>query len=154
MRTEQAKAQVAAFPTDPEKPCRLWTGTITGHGYAAVSVGGRTVYVHRLVLEAKLGRPIKHRHVAMHVCDVRNCVEPSHLVEGTYSDNSLDAVRKGRRVPRRIVGEANGMAALDADAVRTIRSSARSHQSLARDLGVSEATVRRVRKGMTWSHVQ
>lgn len=32
----------------------------------------------------------------LHKCDVRNCVCPSHLWLGTYSDNVHDCIRKGR----------------------------------------------------------
>lgn len=46
----------------------------------------------------KLGRDILPGMLALHSCDRRQCVNPKHLREGTYGDNSADKVarRKGR----------------------------------------------------------
>lgn len=43
---------------------------------------------------------------------------------------------------------------LDADKVRRIRRSSESHAALARDLGVTEGTIRAVRDYTTWKHVR
>jgi hypothetical protein len=36
--------------------------------------------------------------VVMHACDNRRCVDPEHLVLGTYSDNLKDAQLKQRKM--------------------------------------------------------
>lgn len=80
-----------------EKPCILSNIGVNTGGYSQVKIRGRLVLKHRIVLEETLGRPIKDGYFACHHCDIRNCIEPTHLFEGTASENTLDAFRKGRR---------------------------------------------------------
>jgi HNH endonuclease len=49
-------------------------------------------YAHRVVLERKLGRPIKPGYWALHTCDHRSCVNEDHIYEGTRKDNVRDAI--------------------------------------------------------------
>src|SRR4028119_2143550 len=68
-------------------------------GYAIIKgtkIKGKTksFYAHRLVLEHKLGRPVKAGYFACHSGDDRGCLNPDHLWEGTSADNSRDAKRK------------------------------------------------------------
>ncbi len=79
-----------------ESGCIIYIGPGNGNGYGVKRVQGKKCYAHRLALEAKLGRPLKPGYCACHTCDVRNCINPEHLFEGTYSENTLDAVKKGR----------------------------------------------------------
>lgn len=84
-----------------DKPCILVGG---GNWYPMTRVFVETgklrlriqVGKHRVVLEKKLGRPIKPGYFACHKCDNKNCIEPEHLFEGTHRDNTNDAIRKGR----------------------------------------------------------
>jgi hypothetical protein len=79
-------------------PCKLVITSIINSGYATITIDGKTKLAHRHVLEQKLGRPIYFKHQACHYCDVKNCIEPEHLYEGTQSDNVQDCVAKGRHV--------------------------------------------------------
>ena len=73
-----------------EKPCRLSAAT-PNLRYPMRQVAGQRKLETRLVLEKKLGRPILVGMVARHLCFQKRCIEPSHLVEATYSENALDA---------------------------------------------------------------
>src|ERR1700753_3132438 len=66
--------------------CILWAGKAHSHGYGALHGIG----VHRLALELKLGRSIAVGMMACHTCDVKTCINPDHLYEGTASSNALD----------------------------------------------------------------
>jgi len=102
-------------PADPRPDCILWTGKLMANRYA---VRGR-VLVHREVLEQKLGRPIAPGMDTCHTCDVRHCINPDHLYEGTRAQNMQDARDRGRLVNPR--GEQHPKARLSDQDVRDIR---------------------------------
>jgi hypothetical protein len=79
--------------------CLLWTAG-TSDGYGALSVNGRQRRVHRLVYERAYG-PVPAGLVVRHHCDVRACIELSHLEAGTRQQNSQEAWDRVRvRVPK------------------------------------------------------
>ena len=85
---------------DRSGDCHVWTGKVNPSGYPVLSVlvgdGWRPVQVSRLVLERKLGRPLRPGYCACHTCDNRRCCNAAHLWEGTRADNLHDMWRKGR----------------------------------------------------------
>ena len=77
--------------------CILATQAPKDDGYVQVVVDGKRVYAHRLALANKLGVPVFGLvGVALHSCDVRNCINPEHLSLGTQKDNIQDMISKGR----------------------------------------------------------
>lgn len=79
-----------------EEGCLEWTRSRNQAGYGHVKRNGKMVNVHRLSLEAKLGRPLGPGMVARHTCDNPPCFNPDHLVEGTYAENTRDMIDRGR----------------------------------------------------------
>ena len=82
----------------PETGCRLWSGATTAAGYGTLSLGGRTVYAHRLLLAWSYGYELDEvptRVVTRHQCGNRRCVEPDHLLAGWAISNVADAIRDG-----------------------------------------------------------
>ncbi len=78
----------------------MWNGYAT----TRVTVGPNKSPVHRIAYELANGVTLERGIVVMHKCDVRLCCEPSHLQAGTYSENTLDMMAKGRGLcgkPRR-----------------------------------------------------
>lgn len=81
--------------------CWTWSGGKDQDGYPVFTVGGRPYRGHRWIWEELRG-PIPAGMLICHRCDNPPCVNPDHLFLGTNSDNMLDAVGKGRLVPRYI----------------------------------------------------
>jgi hypothetical protein len=82
--------------------CWLWTASLNSKGYGSFAIKGSGVSAHKISWalaknDGILSGPKDH---IMHSCDVRSCVNPSHLSLGTAKDNSRDAVAKGRNFTR------------------------------------------------------
>lgn len=112
----------------PEAGCWLWAGSTTKAGYGRFQVGRRPREAHRVSWELFVG-DIGNYHV-LHKCDVRSCVNPSHLFLGTHEDNMLDMAAKGRCVS----GERHPKAKLKSQDVAEIRASPLSHSESCEDL--------------------
>lgn len=54
---------------------------------------------HRVSYEAFTG-PLLDGAYALHVCDVRCCVNPAHIYAGTHKKNMEDMIRRGRGRPK------------------------------------------------------
>jgi hypothetical protein len=79
----------------PEE-CWPWIGaTFTESGYGMIQDRTTTLGAHRAVW-ASINGPIPAGHIIMHTCDNRPCCNPAHLKLGTYRENTLDMIAKGR----------------------------------------------------------
>ena len=121
------------------KPCRLWTGWVTNKGYGDTYGNGRKISAHRLAWERAYG-PIPSGMFVCHHCDVKRCIEPTHLFLGTALDNNRDAVAKGRNAHMR--GSLNGQAKLTAAQVEEIRATVRPSPPGVRGGGLTAAAQR------------
>lgn len=90
--------EILADRVDRSADCWLWLGSQNGDGYGMTSVDGRKMLVHRLVYILEKG-DIPAGQLVRHICPGggnRACVNPSHLILGSPSDNSRDTVDSGR----------------------------------------------------------
>jgi HNH endonuclease len=82
-------------------PCWLWTGAIHKRtGYGVTSVDNRSELVHRVAAELWLPN-FNRRLCTLHKCDIRRCINPEHLFQGTRKDNNKDTALKGRHGKQR-----------------------------------------------------
>ncbi len=135
---------------EPNCGCLLWEGCVNEHGYGTATVEGRQRRAHRISYALHRGTVPAGLHV-LHKCDVPSCVNPDHLFLGTHLDNMADRGRKGRAA--RQVGEGHGRSKLTADQVKAIFRSGGPAAAVGRAHGVSKETVKDIRHGRRWAHL-
>lgn len=123
--------------------CWIWMGATRGDGYGSFSIMGQNFAAHRYAYSFFSGCEIpKERHV-LHRCDMTLCVNPDHLFLGTHAQNMADSSRKGRKVGR------TGTR-LTIDQAADICASTLKHAVIAKQFGISRATVGNIKSGRTW----
>jgi hypothetical protein len=80
---------------EPNSGCWLWEGAHNEQGYGKIRSKGVLYRAHRasyLVFNGEL----EEGKVVMHLCNNPACVNPAHLTQGTYSENTSQMYREGR----------------------------------------------------------
>jgi hypothetical protein len=136
--------------------CWQWKSPKHG-GYGGVKYvihGSTEQLAHRLSYALFVG-PIPDGMAVCHTCDNPACVNPAHLWVGTWGDNNRDRVNKGRCADYKGTDAYN--AKLTAEIVLQAReaySNGTLNQArLARELGVSTATLGGAIHGRSWKHI-
>jgi hypothetical protein len=154
MRTEFTPRELARFWKHVAKggdACWLWTGSVRPDGYGQVTLGGRNNLVPRAMWVITNG-PIPGGLNVCHSCDNPTCCNPAHLFLGTQQANVLDMVAKRRHA----IGAKHGLSKLtEAQVVEMRNRHAQGERVgvLAKNYGVSPATVCRVVHRNGWLHV-
>lgn len=129
--------------------CWLWTGAVLKNGYGAVWGGDKTVTAHRLAFKLAKGE-IPNNLSVCHTCDNRLCVNPSHLILGTATDNMRDAARK-QRMARAL---RNGNGRLTDEQIIAIRADPRRRHEIASEYGIAPHYVNQIKRGVRRRPVQ
>jgi hypothetical protein len=136
--------------------CWPWRGRINRSGYGILQARShRGVRAHRFAYELFVGQ-IPAGLLVCHHCDVRHCVNPTHLFVGTHADNSQDMARKGRNVSNLRFGERHNRAKVTANEVRAIRAKAAAGtptRELSEQYGINMASIRKIVLRYNWKHV-
>lgn len=95
---EAVIAEVKSRSTIDATGCWIWpgkgySGKKGGERYPYVQLGRQRKQVHRLVLEAKLGRLLGSQS-AHHTCAVPMCCNPDHLQPATHAENILEMLQR------------------------------------------------------------
>jgi hypothetical protein len=138
-----------------ENGCKIWTHGRNKAGYGIVKLptvkGARLT--HRVSLEMKIGRPIRHGLCVLHSCDNPPCCNPDHLREGTHKDNVNDKVVKGRQ--SKLQGEVHGSSKLTESQVRDIIKEANTNTQvvLSKRYNITRSTISDILRGKSWKHI-
>jgi hypothetical protein len=118
--------------------CWLWTGNMQKNGYGSVCSRNLqdtwgTRFAHRWSYMYHKGE-IAEGMMVRHTCDVRNCVNPAHLVLGTSMDNVHDMLERNPNGCNRHFGQ---------DDILKIREGykTKSYADLALEWGVAKSTI-------------
>lgn len=133
--------------------CWLWTGNKPDGRYGHFSVGGKAVKAHRWIY-GLLCEAVPDDAVVRHRCDNPSCVNPRHLEPGTLSQNTRDAIDRGRWPDRQ--GEKHPLAVLTEVEVRQIRRMAacgNTHAKIAERYEVSPKHIGKIVRRENWKHV-
>lgn len=152
---ERFEAKIDRTPGfGPRGECWRWTGHIGKNGYSSrVSLGRRgegAARAHRIAFFLDRGRWPAAGLDVCHSCDVRSCVNPAHLFEGTRRENLADMNAKGRRRTRVYHGESHRNAKLSAEQVVAIRARSCTARAAAERFGISISLVHKLRTGIAW----
>lgn len=134
--------------------CLIWPLAAT-RGQPRVSMGGRTIYLRRWVLEQRLRRPLRRDESVTTTCMTPMCCAAGHLRATTRAEITARSYRDGSRCPARDyrMGVACAMrnsAKLDAAKAAAIRADERGARAVAAEYGVSPQTVYAIRSGRRW----
>lgn len=145
--------------------CWNWSGTISKWGYGVFKKYRKHYRAHRLSYCIYNG-DIPSGLIVRHTCDNKKCVNPNHLLLGTFQDNSNDMVERGRMlkgekwhnahngtVP---YGERHGTAKLRESDVIEILSLLRDglpQRKIAKQYGVVQGTIANLKKD-GWLHLK
>jgi len=123
-----------------------------GTGYLCVTLRKHGAFwqesVNRLVLMAFVGPALDRQ--ACHKNGVRTDNRLENLYWGTIAENQADKVRHGNSLQ----GEKNHHHKLSEEQVRVIKASDKKQLELAREFGVSQVLISRIRRGKAWTHVR
>ena len=133
-----------------EKGCWFWIGGTDTCGYGIWNAHGQR-YAHRASYVKHKGEIPKGMHV-LHSCDHPNCVNPEHLRLGTHQENMAELRAKGRAYGAK--GEANYSAKLSEAQALSILADRRPITAIAKEYGLTRASVTNIKKGVTWKHLQ
>jgi hypothetical protein len=128
--------------------CMPWNKAINNCGYGISWKNGKTISAHRKTYEESFGE-IPKGLVVRHTCDNKSCVNPKHLILGTYADNSKDMTSRNRQAK----GSKVGTSKLTEEIVIMIRSLSGSSRQIANLLGCSATTIKDIKNNKYWKHV-
>jgi HNH endonuclease len=124
------------------------------YGKGRLSKGFRNSHLHRQVFFETNGFLPQ---VVRHTCDNPRCVNPAHLIAGTYSDNMQDRADRGRSPKtqpskRRLTWEQAQQIRLRWNRRQLRYGDPNGARALAAEYGVAPCAIYNVVRGVTYAH--
>jgi len=134
--------------------CWKWKASLLSSGYGAFGIKDKVFPAQRIsycIFNNKTPESLKGL-VIRHSCHNRWCVNPAHLSEGTYQDNSND-MKEAERQPR-VRGIKHGMSKITEEQVREIRTAPGLHSEIAARYGIHSSTISSIKLRKHWAHLE
>lgn len=134
--------------------CMEFTGHRDPLGYGKITMRGKGMLAHRAAYVLSKG-PIPDGMLVCHKCDNPPCINPDHLFIGTDYENTMDAVKKGRKFIPDSRGSSHGGSKITESDVKEIRrmSGEISQKKIGEIFDLNQATVSNIITKRTWKHV-
>jgi len=132
--------------------CLIWKGALARDGYGKLmAFGKRDQRVHRVSYMAFKGE-IPANSIIRHSCDVKECINPDHLLAGTVQENSDDfGARQGH--PKGEDMKTSKLKEHQIEKIRDLYNQGSSQQKIADEFGVSQHLISLVVRNKIWRHV-
>lgn len=132
--------------------CWIWQSGSRGRAetrqYGRHWANGKSINAHRFSYLIHIGQ-IPDGIYVCHKCDNPLCVNPNHLFLGTHQDNMKDMTQKNRAYKGR-GEEKHWLSKLTNNQANEIRNSDLSQSKLAKIYGVSQTTIGRIKRGVSY----
>jgi hypothetical protein len=134
---------------DKTDKCWNWRGSVlNGYGVFWKETNNRPA--HRIAYELWKGT-IPENNVVRHLCFNPLCVNPEHLDVGTQKENIMDSVKAKRHQHRETHW---GSIHFSQEDLETIKNSDKSQRKLAKEYGVSQGTISKIKLNRHWLLIQ
>ena len=130
-----------------DEDCWEWIGGQDGRGYGCMSINNKGKKAHHISFYLCYNR--WPTGIVRHKCDSPSCINPTHLVEGTYQDNSNDAIERNR-IPKGFNHPKSVLTNSIVKQIDILLSQKVSHKEIAATIGVSRATISSYKRGDTY----
>ena len=132
--------------------CWIWTGSFNNGGYGRTKYKGNWDLAHRLFYQLYVGE-IPEGLLIRHRCDNRKCVNPQHLIPGTYKDNVNDMVERNRQAKGESVNT-NKLSEQEAkEIIDLLKSGVFTHKKIANMYNVHRSAIHHIAGGRSWKHL-
>jgi len=119
-----------------ETRCWGWLGAKTnGYGSVPTGVAKQWRYAHRVSFELHKGSP---KNLVCHKCDNRECCNPEHLYDGTYSQNSKDMVERNENFVNPMLKRTPALV----EEAKKLKEEGWTYRAIGRELRISDVCAR------------
>lgn len=125
--------------------CHEWIANKTKRGYGLIWNEGKMMLAHRVRYSLTYGEIPPNTEIR-HKCDNPSCCNPLHLEKGSHKENMKDMVSRSRQAK----GIHNGRSKITIDIVNKIRKSEKTQDEIAKEFGISQSQIGRIRRGVHW----
>jgi len=117
---------------------------------------GKTLYVHRLVLQAFVGNAPSNKPDVRHLDGNKHNNYLPNLIWGDKSENAKDSIRHGTRFQPDVRGSKHGESKLlekDIPVIIAALDSGETQKFVAKRYGVTQGLISKIKRRVAWRHV-